>query len=102
MSTIGSVAGVFVTAFGLIPYVTNFAALLIVALCLALLSLAAALRCLPRRSPAGPVGVAAAIAALSPCCSSGMPMPIRDVRDRSLTAACAGASKRATARFSAR
>lgn len=41
VSTIGSVAGVLVTAFGLIPYVSNFSAVLIVALLLALLSLAA-------------------------------------------------------------
>ncbi len=40
VSTLGSVAGVFITAFGLIPYVSNFAAALIVALVLALLSLA--------------------------------------------------------------
>jgi spermidine synthase len=42
VSTIGSVAGVLVTAFGLIPYVSNFGAVLIVALTLAMLSLAAA------------------------------------------------------------
>ena len=42
VSRIGSVAGVVVTAFGLIPYVSNFAAVLIVALVLALLTLAAA------------------------------------------------------------
>jgi spermidine synthase len=42
MSTIGSVAGVIVTGYGLIPYVSNFAAVLIVALVLALLTLAAA------------------------------------------------------------
>ena len=41
-STIGSVAGVLVTAFGLIPYSSNFFATLAVALVLALLSLAAA------------------------------------------------------------
>ena len=41
VSTLGSVAGVFVTAFGLIPYVSNFAAALIVALVLALLAVAA-------------------------------------------------------------
>ncbi len=40
-STIGSVAGVAVTAFWLIPTFSNFVALLIVALCLALLPLAA-------------------------------------------------------------
>ena len=48
MSTLGSVAGVFATAFGLIPYVTNFAALLIVAAALAALSLTAALFASPR------------------------------------------------------
>lgn len=40
VSTIGSVAGVLVTAFALIPYVSNFAAALIVALILAMLALA--------------------------------------------------------------
>ena len=44
LSTIGSVAGVLVTAFGLIPYFSNFFATLIVALTLALLSLAAVAR----------------------------------------------------------
>src|SRR5688572_16316628 len=44
VSTLGSVAGVLVTAFGLIPYASNFSALLAVALVLALLSLAAAAR----------------------------------------------------------
>jgi spermidine synthase len=42
VSTLGSVAGVLVTAFGLIPNVSNFAALLAVALVLAMLSLAVA------------------------------------------------------------
>ncbi|MFN7087250.1 MAG: spermidine synthase [Burkholderiales bacterium] len=42
VSTIGSVAGVLVTAFGLIPHISNFAATLVVALTLALLSLAIA------------------------------------------------------------
>src|SRR5688572_4105325 len=42
VSTLGSVAGVLVTAFGLIPHVSNFTALLAVALMLALLSVAAA------------------------------------------------------------
>jgi spermidine synthase len=41
VSTIGSVAGVLLTAFTLIPYVSNFSAALIVALVLALISLAA-------------------------------------------------------------
>ena len=44
VSTIGSVAGVLVTAFGLIPFVSNFSATLAVALVLALLSAAAAAR----------------------------------------------------------
>jgi spermidine synthase len=44
ISTIGSVAGVLVTAFGLIPYFSNFSATLMVALTLALLALAAAAR----------------------------------------------------------
>jgi spermidine synthase len=39
VSTIGSVAGVLITAFGLIPYISNFTAAIIVALSLALLSL---------------------------------------------------------------
>jgi len=43
VSTLGSVAGVLITAFGLIPYVSNYAATLVVALLLALLSLAVAL-----------------------------------------------------------
>ncbi len=43
VSTIGSVAGVLVTAFGLIPYVSNYDAVLIVAALLAALSLAAVL-----------------------------------------------------------
>ena len=42
ISTIGSVAGVLVTAFGLIPYASNFSATLAVAFALALLSLAVA------------------------------------------------------------
>jgi spermidine synthase len=40
VSTIGSVAGVIVTAFLLIPYISNFSAVLIIALVLALLALA--------------------------------------------------------------
>ena len=43
VSTIGSVAGVLVTAFGMIPYISNYAATLVVALTLALLSLSVAL-----------------------------------------------------------
>lgn len=44
VSTLGSVAGVLITAFGLIPYVSNFTALLVVALALAMLPLAAVAR----------------------------------------------------------
>lgn len=40
VSTIGSVSGVVVTAFGLIPYISNFSAVLVIALVLALLTLA--------------------------------------------------------------
>jgi spermidine synthase/TM2 domain-containing membrane protein YozV len=43
VSTLGSVAGVFVTAFGLIPYISNFTAVLVVAVVLALLTLSFAL-----------------------------------------------------------
>jgi spermidine synthase len=43
ISTIGSVAGVFVTAFAMTPYLSNFVATLTVALMLALLSLAMAM-----------------------------------------------------------
>jgi spermidine synthase len=42
VSTLGSVAGVLITAFGLIPYVSNYAAALIVAIVLAALTLALA------------------------------------------------------------
>jgi spermidine synthase len=42
VSTLGSVAGVIITAFGLIPYISNYTATLMVALLLGLLSLAAA------------------------------------------------------------
>ena len=52
VSTLGSVAGVLVTAFGLIPYISNYTATLMVALLLGLLSLVAASSKLPmaRRS----------------------------------------------------
>ncbi len=43
VSTLGSVAGVLITAFGLIPYVSNYDAVLIIAATLAALSLAAAI-----------------------------------------------------------
>jgi spermidine synthase len=63
VSTLGSVAGVLVTAFGLIPYVTNFSATLIVALVLAGLSVAAALRPpVPLAAPAGLKATAAGAA----------------------------------------
>jgi hypothetical protein len=42
ISTLGSVAGVIITAFGLIPYISNYTATLMVALLLGTLSLAAA------------------------------------------------------------
>lgn len=65
VSTLGSVAGVFVTAFGLIPVLSNFSSTLAVALVLALLSLAAAARppvpLLARRR----LGIAAACATLA-------------------------------------
>lgn len=44
VSTVGSVAGVVVTAFVLMPYLSNYDAVLVVALVLAMLSLAGALR----------------------------------------------------------
>jgi spermidine synthase len=44
VSTIGSVAGVLVTAFGLIPYLSNYSAALVVALTMGLLSLVAVAR----------------------------------------------------------
>lgn len=66
VSTIGSVAGVLATAFALIPYVSNFAALLVIALTLALLSLAAAVLALPpaRRGAVSATALAGAFAAL--------------------------------------
>jgi spermidine synthase len=65
-STLGSVAGVLVTAFGLIPYATNYGAVLAVALTLALLSLAAAMFQPPPmrgRRTAGAAAIAAALLA---------------------------------------
>ena len=65
VSTLGSVAGVLATGFGLIHYLTNFSATLAVALLLALCSLAAAAR------PAAPLagrawlGVTGAVATLA-------------------------------------
>lgn len=63
-STLGSVAGVLVTAFGLIPYSSNFSAALAVALVLALLSLAAAARPPAPLAARGGLGYVAGGAAL--------------------------------------
>ena len=69
LSTLGSVAGVFATAFGLIPYFSNFSATLMVALVLALLALAATARppleLAARRGLAITAGIATAAAALA-------------------------------------
>jgi spermidine synthase len=65
VSTLGSVAGVLVTAFGLIPYASNFSALLAVALVLALLSLAAAARPPAPLASRRHLGVTAGAAALA-------------------------------------
>jgi spermidine synthase len=65
VSTLGSVAGVLVTAFGLIPHVTNFAAMLAVALALALLSLAAAARPPAPLASRRHLGIAAGCATLA-------------------------------------
>jgi spermidine synthase len=64
VSTMGSVAGVLVTAFGLIPFVSNFAATLVVALVLALLSLAVAARPPAPLASRTRLGIAAGSAAL--------------------------------------
>jgi spermidine synthase len=50
VSTLGSVAGVLVTAFGLIPYISNFTATLLIAMLLGGLSLAAAASSQPMAS----------------------------------------------------
>jgi spermidine synthase len=66
VSTLGSVAGVLVTGFGLIHHLTNFSATLAVALLLALLSLASAARPpvpLPGRARLGLAGAAATLVA---------------------------------------
>jgi spermidine synthase len=66
VSTIGSVVGVIVTAFALIPYVSNFAAVLVVALALALLSIVAlAFSPVPITARKGPSLLAGAAALLS-------------------------------------
>ncbi len=64
ISTIGSVAGVFATAFGLIPYLSNFSATLIVALVLAFLTGAAVMRPPVPLAARRRVGIAGAAAAL--------------------------------------
>jgi len=64
VSTIGSVAGVLVTAFGLIPYVSNFSAALAVALVLALLSAATAARPPVPLAARGRLGLAGGAATL--------------------------------------
>jgi spermidine synthase len=69
ISTIGSVAGVMVTAFALIPYMSNFTATLLVALVLALLSAAATVRppvpIAARRGLGIAAGLATAVAAIA-------------------------------------
>jgi len=65
ISTIGSVAGVLVTAFGLIPYLSNFTATLVVALAMGLLSLAAVVRPPAPLAAAGTVRAAAGAALLA-------------------------------------
>ena len=67
ISTLGSVAGVLVTAFGLIPYLSNYDSILIIAAVLALLSLALAAfapRELQRRGSIGAAGGLALIASV--------------------------------------
>ena len=64
VSTLGSVVGVLVTAFGLIPYISNYTATLLVAALLGALSLTAALSKLPM-SARGAVTACAIAAILS-------------------------------------
>ncbi len=65
VSTLGSVAGVIITAFGLIPYVSNYTATLLVALLLGLLSLAAVASklAMSARSAVTTCGIAAVLGA---------------------------------------
>jgi spermidine synthase len=66
VSTVGSVAGVLVTAFVLIPYMTNYGAVLVVGIVLALLTIAVAISPpvpMPARTAVGAVGITAALAA---------------------------------------
>ena len=65
VSTVGSVAGVLVTAFAMIPYLSNFTAVLIVAMGLALLSLAAAFAATPRPRSRAPLVASAVVAVLA-------------------------------------
>ncbi len=62
ISTIGSVAGVLLTAFGLIPFLGNFAATLVVAAVLSLLPLAAIVAGIMPLDARRPLGVTAAVA----------------------------------------
>jgi len=62
ISTLGSVAGVIVTAFALIPHVSNYTAVLLVALLLGLLSLVAAMTRNPSLKQRGAVTAAGVIA----------------------------------------
>ena len=67
VSTIGSVAGVLVTAFGLIPYVSNYDAVLIIAAVLATLGLAVAVfppKALKRRAVIATTSVLGLLASL--------------------------------------
>jgi predicted membrane-bound spermidine synthase len=68
VSTVGSVAGVLVTAFGLIPYLSNFASTLCVALVLALLTLGLAVfvrEPVPARPAIGAAAVLACVLAVA-------------------------------------
>lgn len=62
ISTLGSVAGVLITAFGLIPFVSNYTAVLIVAMVLAALSLAFAVVPLPALKRKNVIAVTALVA----------------------------------------
>ena len=64
VSTIGSVAGVLLTAFGLIPYFSNFTAALIVAVTLAALPLIMLLRAPLKIARRKPLTITAAVALL--------------------------------------
>jgi spermidine synthase len=65
VSTIGSVAGVLVTAFGLIPYLSNYTATLVIALVLAAASLTVALAPSIRLAAPGAVTATALAAAMA-------------------------------------